>query len=474
MKNSSHNYMPGWLFVLSGIILVLTGYLITQKYIYPVFFVFLIIWLLCGVFLLRSFKFWQKADTFNVPSALTVKHISKTITLSQNPGGLFKDLLENIQSEFSDWECAGFYLDKTKKYLQPVSSMAFPSWCKGNSIELTQELESLLQKIEGPDLITSSSPFYNFFLLKEDGITILTVGEGEQLQGVILVRHHAGLPIPPKMGAILAAILSQAATAIKNLTLVQDLARTNKELEDAHEALKEAQARLIQTSKMGAIGQLAAGIAHELNTPLASIQSNIQSILAKTKEEKQREQLALAEKGVKKCQEIVSHLLMFSRKKEGEGEWVEISKVIEEAMLFTQHLLRDKDVQFETSCEDIPPIKGNLSELVQVFINLITNAIDAISFADLQIADFKKQEIKIKAYKELENIIIKIADTGGGIPKDNISKIFEPFFTTKEPGKGTGLGLYMVHEIIKNLGGEITVDSTVGAGTTITIVLPLC
>lgn len=248
--------------------------------------------------------------------------------------------------------------------------------------------------------------------------------------------------------------------------------------------LEEAQTQLIQSEKMSAIGQLAAGVAHELNNPLGGILGYAQFTLEKLRKNVPDKTSAKEVQGyiryvsdietqARRCKTIVQNLLRFSRSSrtaDFEDE-VNINKTIEETVTFVEHQLRINQIELETTLADgLPQISGNSSQLQQVFTNLIINAMHAS-----EPGSAVKLETKVSpALGEFGGAIeIHISDSGHGIAPENLKKIFEPFFTTKEVGKGTGLGLSVSYGIIKEHGGEITVTSELGKGTRFAIVLPV-
>ena len=248
-------------------------------------------------------------------------------------------------------------------------------------------------------------------------------------------------------------------------------------------ALEEAQAQLIQSEKMSAIGQLAAGVAHELNNPLGGILGYAQFTLEKMKKNvppegpsKEAESyiryLTDIETQARRCKNIVQNLLRFSRSSHTtEFEEVDVNQVIADTRTFVEHQLHMKQINLTVDlAPDLPLIQANASQLQQVFTNMIINAMHASS---------PESEIRIisgfsPAVGEFGGAVeLRFVDEGQGIQPELINKIFEPFFTTKEVGKGTGLGLSVSYGIVKEHGGEIKVDSEVGVGTTFTIILPV-
>ncbi|MDD3730913.1 MAG: ATP-binding protein [candidate division Zixibacteria bacterium] len=247
--------------------------------------------------------------------------------------------------------------------------------------------------------------------------------------------------------------------------------------------LEEAQAQLIQSEKMGALGQLAAGVAHELNNPLGGILGYAQFTLEKLKKNiPEKTTLKEIESYIRyvtdiecqsrRCKTIVQNLLRFSRaSKNIEFEDVNINRTIEETITFVEHQLHLNQIELEVSLAgDLPVIQGNVGQLQQVFTNLIINAMHASKPGSKILITSRYSP----ALGEFGGAVeLQFIDHGSGINEENLKRIFEPFFTTKEVGKGTGLGLSVSYGIIKAHEGEILVSSTPGKGTTFTIILPV-
>ena len=252
---------------------------------------------------------------------------------------------------------------------------------------------------------------------------------------------------------------------------------------DRTRQLEEAQNALIQSEKMSAIGQLAAGVAHELNNPLGGILGYAQFTLEKLQKndptkttsrevESYVRYVTDIEVQARRCKQIVQNLLRFSRSSRTlDLEPVDLNKIIEETMTFMEHQLHMNQIELKLELEPaLPLVQGNAGQLQQVFTNLLINAMHASKSGTslLIVSRFSPSVGEFGGAVELQFV-----DQGHGIAAENIKKIFEPFFTTKEIGKGTGLGLSISYGIIKEHGGEITVSSVVGQGTTFTVVLPV-
>jgi two-component system NtrC family sensor kinase len=223
--------------------------------------------------------------------------------------------------------------------------------------------------------------------------------------------------------------------------------------------------QLMQAEKLSSIGLLAAGIAHEVNTPIAGISSYTQMLLKDTPESDRRKPiLEKIEKQTFRAAEIVNGLLNFSRLNGSEFKAVDINQLIDDSLALLNHQMQTSHIKVESRFEDsLPPVYGNKGKLQQVFVNLFLNARDAMpSGGDLTVQTGMNESM----------IIVDISDTGVGISVENLKRIFDPFFTTKALGKGTGLGLAVTYGIIQEHGGRIFVDSDSGRGTHFRLKLP--
>jgi two-component system, NtrC family, sensor kinase len=233
--------------------------------------------------------------------------------------------------------------------------------------------------------------------------------------------------------------------------------------------------KLVQSQKLASIGELSAGIGHEINNPLAIISQEtewMQHLLKRIGERDPKEVAELQDslkevlRQVDRCREITQNLLDFARKKEPVFQEVNVNKLIDDLSRLVEketiqyHIEIRKDFQ-----QDLPLVHTDAPSLRQVVLNLLTNATHAIE---------KDGRIRIATQRsENGSVDIIVEDTGCGIPKDHLTKIFDPFFTTKPEGKGTGLGLSICHGIVDKLGGRISVSSEVGKGSTFVVTLPI-
>ena len=226
--------------------------------------------------------------------------------------------------------------------------------------------------------------------------------------------------------------------------------------------------QMAQADKLASIGQLSAGIAHEINNPLGVILGYTQLLLRNEKTETDRyNDLKTIEKHVKNCKAIVEDLLNFARSSKPEIKTIRINEVAEDVLNFVLHHSKLDGIDIIRNYDEkAPPMLSDEKKIRQVLINLLMNAVHAVG---------KKGTIRFSTeyIKQDNNVAITVADTGYGIEKKNLARIFDPFFTTKSTGEGTGLGLSVSYGIVKSHGGEILVESEPGKGTLFTVLLPV-
>jgi C4-dicarboxylate-specific signal transduction histidine kinase len=264
-----------------------------------------------------------------------------------------------------------------------------------------------------------------------------------------------------------------------NFELQQQVVKREKaenELQQAYKELKETQEQLIQTSKMSALGQLAGGVAHELNNPLTGVMNNVQLIKMEAEAKKDfspndfMELLGVVEASALRCKSITQSLLDFSHASKGKTSPISLNEIADKTIELISLELKLQGVSFQKELQpDLPLIQGDFQLLQQVVFGLINNAHWAVR---------KKSKdggvITVKTWHDPKKRMgfLSVSDTGIGISEENMKKLFTPFFTTKDVGEGTGIGLALFYNIVKNMNGSIKIESQVGIGTTFTINLP--
>jgi signal transduction histidine kinase/ActR/RegA family two-component response regulator len=257
----------------------------------------------------------------------------------------------------------------------------------------------------------------------------------------------------------------QLATAFNHMT--ENVQQSQTQLQQTVHTLKTTQQQLVQSEKLSAVGEFVAGIAHELNNPLAAVMGFAELLKGADVEEKHRRHLELIFKSARRCQKIVQSLLSFARRHQPERKPVSVNKLIEDVLEIVAYQLRSSNV--EVACRlapRLPLVLADGHQIQQVLLNLINNGRQAIE------AHQPAGQIIISTQAKDDTIRVVIQDNGPGIAPENLSRIFDPFFTTKEVGKGTGLGLSLCYGLIKEHGGNIAVASQPGHGATFTIELP--
>lgn len=249
------------------------------------------------------------------------------------------------------------------------------------------------------------------------------------------------------------------------------VADTDRQLKRQYAELQEAQQQLAQSAKLASIGELAGGMAHEINNPITSILS-LSSFMSSGKGAERfgardLKNLQLIATQAERITNLVKGLLSFSRQTQLQLAPVKVAELVNTCLDLVQYRMSDGRIRVRKEIEaSLPALRGDVSRLTEVLVNLLANAIDAMPAGGT---------LTVRGLRDAENascVRLEIEDTGAGIPADELSRIFDPFFTTKPPGRGTGLGLSISHGIVKDHGGQIWAKSVPGVGTTIFLSLP--
>ncbi len=250
--------------------------------------------------------------------------------------------------------------------------------------------------------------------------------------------------------------------------LIEELQQTCESLQNSHVKLASAQQRLVQTERLASMGQLSAGVAHEINNPLGTVLIYSHMLLKQLQEDDpKRTDLLMVVKEADRCKKIVRGLLDFARQSRISKAATDLTRVLEEVRVVMAPKAKQHEVVLDFSVKnDLPVMMIDGDQVKQMLINLVGNGLDAIDGAG--------GVVQVRAWPESERCVaLEVSDNGVGIPEEHIAKLFTPFFTTKEIGQGTGLGLAIAYGIVKMHSGDIKARSEVGKGTTFTITLPV-
>jgi len=272
-------------------------------------------------------------------------------------------------------------------------------------------------------------------------------------------------PLQTQIGTQAALLLAAAVKRTRSYTRAEESARS----------IRKLQAQVIQNEKLASLGQIVAGVVHELNNPLTSIiaYSDYLKRMARARppSEEQDDEL----ERLRRIGEAATRILNFSRDLVAYARpaadvpgTVHVPAIVEKALVFCEHEFQGASIQISSEFSShLPPVRGMAGQLTQVFVNLFTNAAHAMADGGGEL------RIEMHADTTQQTLTVEVADTGTGIAEDDMPQIFEPFFTTKTDGRGTGLGLSIVRGILDAHGGTIHADSTLGEGTVFTLTLPL-
>jgi signal transduction histidine kinase len=250
-----------------------------------------------------------------------------------------------------------------------------------------------------------------------------------------------------------------------NLQLAELSRKLERGLQQKQRDLQDTQHQLRQTERLAELGTLASGMAHEIGTPMNVILGRAEHLMQRTTDERVQKGLAIIIAQVERITKIMNQLLTFARRCPLERRSMDLRRTIADCLEVVQERIARHRITIETVFDDdIPLVYADPDQMSQVLLNLLINALHAMPNGGV---------LRVTLSRAGGNLELLVADTGHGIAKPDLQKIFNPFFTTKEVGKGTGLGLTVVHGIVQEHGGSIEVESELGRGTSFTIILPL-
>ncbi len=283
-------------------------------------------------------------------------------------------------------------------------------------------------------------------------IMVPAVNKTGRWTGELMVRHKDGREFP--IWLTVSIVKGSKGDPIAMVGIIRDITGQKEK--------EKLEKQLLQADKLATVGQLAAGVAHEINNPLGNISLYTQMLLKKTEDKAIKDKLTIINDEADRAAQIVKGLLDFARQSELRKSQIDINKEIGKVLGILKPQL--KDIRVETDLEPVPLILADSGQMQQVLMNLFTNSIQSIT---------ENGEIMVKTKATQNHVEISISDNGCGIPAEKLNRVFDPFFTTKEQGKGTGLGLSISYGIIKRHSGSIEVKSRAGKGATFTIKLPV-
>jgi PAS domain S-box-containing protein len=359
------------------------------------------------------------------------------------------------------------------------------------TIAFANQAFKLMAGVPGADLVGQPLSFLRSACLREKEFSLLEHSCSDSKSATMeTVRWADGSkvhcewhisPVREQPGGRVTHYISVLRDVTRLRVQEESLRQTNERLVEANRQLVENQRQLVHVEKMAFLGQMAAGVAHEINNPVAYITSNLETLTEDLEEllpevadaglsPRLRQFLGEAAEifpgaiaGLDRVKDIVHGLKSFARPPDDAVQVADLNQELEGAIKIVWNELKDKcEVRRELGL--IPPLRCRPGQLSQVFTNLIANAAQAISHRGV---------VVVSSELSGSEVVIRVSDDGEGIPSENLDRLFTPFFTTKPAGKGTGLGLSVSYGIVRNHGGVIEVESTVGRGSTFTVRLPL-
>ncbi|MEW6348322.1 MAG: ATP-binding protein [Thermodesulfobacteriota bacterium] len=408
-----------------------------------------------GVYISDVFLGFRKIPHFII--AVTTTHGNKTWILRAT---INSEIIEEIVRQARLGKKGDAFIVNSANILQTSTRFSGAILTRSIGPDYSSVVRTTLEQVDlnGNEYLYACAPTSNpkwVLMVKED--------IHEQLTPLLKTRYLEGLVLA--LGVALVIV----GTVLTTRSMTNELMRVQRE--------KAATDDLVmQSSKMAALGKMAAGVAHEINNPLQVISEKAgwmhdllkdEDVQSSPNFQEFQDCIKKIERQVERCRQITHRMLRFGRRMEPTHEVVDVNHVLKETIAFLANEALHRDIEIEVDFgDDIPRLTTDASQLQQVFLNILDNAIDAVgNFGKIQV----RSGVNSSRGSEL---FVEIVDNGPGMPKEMAKRIFDPFFTTKSPGQGTGLGLSISHSIVEKLGGNIEVDSVQGRGTTFTIRFP--
>jgi two-component system C4-dicarboxylate transport sensor histidine kinase DctB len=312
--------------------------------------------------------------------------------------------------------------------------------------------------------------------LGEYALQIRPLDQGWKLllfSDVVDARRNAATVAIAGMFALLALLLVvlvawQRRQAVRAKLEAHDV--LERRVAERTEELRRIMENLVQSAKLASLGQALAGVAHEINQPLAALITSIASsrvLLRRNEVDRAAENLDLMSSIAERMKALIDHLRMFARKETGSRSAVALAPVIDNAVRLLQYRIDHEHIEVVRIAPAEPLYSfANPIRLEQVVVNLLSNAIDAMRLSERRL-------LKVALGSEGASAVIEVTDTGAGVAAEHVKSLFDPFFTTKEVGEGLGLGLSISYGIVREFGGDVLVDSVAGRGSTFKVVIPL-
>jgi PAS domain S-box-containing protein len=326
------------------------------------------------------------------------------------------------------------------------------------TVDLEDRIESWNPQLEDLLAISRSEALHHKLpeVLPQDLVAeIASRAASDHVSGIYKFHLNTRAGNSVVINASIAPLVGKSGARLGRLILLDDITQRVR--------LEE---QMVQTEKLTSLGLLAAGVAHEVNTPLAVISNYIQMLAKQIPSDDPRQKtIERIVKQTFRASEIVNNLLNFSRTGAAEFMEVDINNVLEETLTLVQHPFKTAQVNVVKNYrEQLPPVLGSITRLQQVFLNLFMNARDAMPQGGM---------LEVRTATQNGSVEVEVTDTGSGIPPEHLHRIFDPFFTTKATGRGTGLGLSVSYGIIKEHAGKVDVRSTPGKGTSFRLEFPV-